>query len=47
MEEYLGWVVGLLAVTVLFPVGVREVYERRQRRIDRRRGRRRTDKIKL
>ena len=47
MEEYLGWVVGVVAATILFPVLAREIYERRQRRIDRARGRRRTDKIRL
>ena len=47
MEEYLGWVVGLLAATILVPVAAREIYERRQRRIDRARSRRRTDKIRL
>jgi hypothetical protein len=47
MEEYLVWVVGAVTVTIVFPVLAREIYERRQRRMDRARGRRRTDKIKL
>jgi hypothetical protein len=47
MESYLGWIVGALAATILFPVAATEIYQRRQRRIDRARGRRRTDKIKL
>lgn len=47
MEEYLVWVVGAVAVTIVVPVFAREVFERRQRRIDRARSRRRTDKIRL
>ncbi len=47
MESYLGWIVGVMAVTIVFPVAATEIYQRRQRRIDRKRGRRRTDKIRL
>ncbi len=47
MEEYLGWIVGVMAAAILFPVAATEIYQRRQRRIDRARGRRRTDKIEL
>jgi uncharacterized membrane protein YccC len=47
MDEYLGWIVGAAAATIVFPLLARDIYERRQRRIDRARGRRRTDKIRL
>ena len=47
MEPYLGWVVGIMAATILVPVAATEIYQRRQRRIDRARGRRRTDRIRL
>ncbi len=47
MTTYLGLVVGALAATILVPLAATEIYQRSQRRIDRARGRRRTDKIKL
>ncbi len=47
MTSYLGLIIGAVAATILVPVAATEIYQRGQRRIDRARGRRRTDKIKL
>ena len=47
MDEYLGWIVAGVAMMIIFPLAAREIYERRLRRIERARGRRRTDKIRL
>lgn len=47
MTSYLGLIAGVVAATILVPMAATEIYQRSQRRIDRARGRRRTEKIRL
>ena len=47
MEEALLWGVVIAAVLILFPLVAVDIYQRRERRIHKARGQRRTDKIRL
>ena len=46
MASYLGLIICAAAAAILVPAAATEIYQRSQRRIDRARGRRRTDKLK-
>ncbi len=46
MESYLGWVIGVMAATILVPAAAGEIYRRGQRRIDRARARRQSDEAR-
>jgi hypothetical protein len=47
VEQYLLWVIGIIALLILFPLVAVEVHHRMQQRNHKARGTRRTDKIQL